>query len=192
MRGKVFNGEKKQKYCSSKCFGSSIRKRIKTQCAWCGKEIEVIEFNYKNYKTNHCSNQHRAFSSTTNRGYKVKQIAAELFNIVWNNEISYLLGIIATDGTLNKNRKLIKIVSADKSYLQKLSEIVIKITGRTQPIHHGTTKFRNKIYNYYSLQFTSNALYDFCIEIGITPNKTYMMSEAILNDGSFGNVTVVD
>lgn len=68
--GKIFYAEKKQikfelkenrgrlKFCSTECSILSHRKRHRLHCERCGKEIEVLDKDYKNSKTKHffCSN----------------------------------------------------------------------------------------------------------------------------------------
>lgn len=53
---KTFKAERnEQKYCSSNCYHSSGRKRIKTKCGFCGKDIEVKEHRKKEWNVNYCN-----------------------------------------------------------------------------------------------------------------------------------------
>lgn len=177
--------KKAQKLCSLKCSHLSRRKRVSTVCSWCGEGIEVTVSHYRNYKSHHCSKQHRAFSSATSRGSKVRQVGKEVMNIEWNMDVAYLIGLITTDGTLRKDRKQIRITSSDINYLKSVREIIISITGRTLEIKYELVKFQGKEYDSYSIQFTSYPLYNFCLDIGIAPNKTYIISNLDIPNGFF-------
>jgi hypothetical protein len=177
-----------QQFCSKDCYLSSIRqKRIKTVCNWCGKVIEVRESHYIKYKSHHCCNQHRAFSSIKNRGAEIKQVGKELEKISWNQSIAYLIGLIATDGTLRKSRNQIKITSSDKDFLIIVTEIIFGITGRIQNVLYEEVKFKGKKYNSYSIHFTSDPFYKFCLNIGLTPNKTFTITSLNVPDDYFSS-----
>ncbi|WP_456276530.1 hypothetical protein [Bacillus sp. AK128] len=169
----------KRKFCSNRCVGvynsSARRKRIETKCAWCGKKIEVIPSELK--EKNYCSRTHMGYVNAKRLGANIEQVQNELEFITWTKEIAYLLGIIATDGTLRKNRKQFKISSYSKEFIDNLIEIISGITGRTHYANHLTPKFNGKIFDHYQVQFTSYPLYDFCLAVGITSNKTYIMNE---------------
>lgn len=178
--------KKEQKFCSKVCYLNSIRKkRIQTVCAWCGELIEVSEPHFEKYKTHHCSNQHRAFSSSLSKGVKIKQVGEEIKKINWNQDIAYLIGLITTDGTLRKDRKQIKITSSNKRYLELVSDIIMGITGREQELKHEKVRFQEKIYSSYTIQFTSDAFYQFCLDIGLTSKKTYTLSTLDIPDDYF-------
>lgn len=175
----------RQEYCSASCFHNS--RRIKTKCDWCNVEIVLIKSHYNRYKRHYCCKQHRGFANAVRNGAKIKQISNELDTITWNEDIAYLVGLIATDGTLRKGRKQIKISSSDKNYLEKVSEIIINITGRTLDVNHENIRFNSRNYNAYSINFTSYPFYDFCIGIGLSPNKTYTISSLDIPDEYFSH-----
>ncbi|WP_088103124.1 LAGLIDADG family homing endonuclease [Halalkalibacter urbisdiaboli] len=155
----------------------------KTKCAWCSKEILTYRLKEKNY----CK-EHYGFANTVRNGTYIKQVKAELDEITWNKNIAYLIGIVATDGTLRKDRNQIKITSKSKRYLTDLLyKIIIEFTGRDQDVNEVTAKFQGKEYTHYQLQFTSTPLYQFCLEIGLEPNKTYNLNKLAIPDEYFGD-----
>ena len=56
-----FKTEKKDaKYCSKKCEGKTKKKRIEVNCAYCGKEKEVIPSLFKRLKSHYCDQKCRS------------------------------------------------------------------------------------------------------------------------------------
>jgi LAGLIDADG-like domain len=156
----------------------------KTKCAWCGKEISVFNLKEKNY----CKRQHLGFANAVRMGAKIKQVKEELDEIKWNRKIAYLIGIIATDGTLRKNRPQIKITSKSKKYLEDLlSKIINDFTGREQEVTEYNAKFKGKKYKHYQIQFTSIPFYQFCLDIGLKPNKTTSITNLEIPDEYFSD-----
>ncbi|MCL7747335.1 hypothetical protein [Halalkalibacter alkaliphilus] len=155
----------------------------KTNCAWCGKEIFTNHLKERNY----CKECY-GFANAVRNGTYIKQVKAELKEITWNKDIAYLIGVIATDGTLRRNRPQIKITSKSKRFLTDLLyKIIIEFTGRDQNVNEVTAKFQEKEYTHYQLQFTSTPFYEFCLRIGLEPKKTYTLNKLAIPDEYFSD-----
>lgn len=46
---------KNSKYCSQKCSGKDKRRRVKTQCTYCGNTIELVSSHYKSIDNHFCN-----------------------------------------------------------------------------------------------------------------------------------------
>lgn len=87
--------------------------------------------------------------------------------MTWNKDLSYIVGLITTDGSLSIDGRHIYLTSKDIDQIKTVARIL---------------HLKNKIgikassYNpngkYYILQFGNVKLYRFLLEIGLTPNKT--------------------
>ncbi len=85
---------------------------------------------------------------------------------VWNPEIAYLAGLVASDGCLVNNNRHINITSKDREIIDTCQKILnmnvkvgIKIGG-----YSGSSSF--------NLQFSNVSLYDFFLRCGLTPAKS--------------------
>ncbi|WP_411954773.1 LAGLIDADG family homing endonuclease [Alkalibacillus sp. S2W] len=166
-------------YCSKRCesFDNGTRKIV--YCDWCQKPIEKNTANIN--KTNFCSRHHLGFANAVRNGAYIEQFQHETEHIDWTEDIAYLVGLIATDGTLRKNRKQIKITSSDEEFLKTVIEVIQnKITGRKQHYQKYLSDKRNinlgQEYVHYEYAFTSPYFYDFCQNAGLTPDKTNTIS----------------
>ena len=83
----------------------------------------------------------------------------------WNHKIAYIVGILASDGCLSKDRRHLNVTSSDLEIISNVLAILDK-----------KVKFRIKRSSYggeaYDLTFSDVALYDFMINTGLTPNKS--------------------
>lgn len=59
--GKIFNSAKKDAvYCNLECSSKGRRARVKTECSYCSKGIEVVKNVYLSTENNYCNNKCRA------------------------------------------------------------------------------------------------------------------------------------
>lgn len=87
--------------------------------------------------------------------------------IIWSDNFSYVLGIIATDGNLSPDLRHICITSKDLEIIQNCKTILNlqnKI-GKKSRENSGDKK-------YYILQFGDKNFFEFLQSIGITPKKS--------------------
>src|SRR5699024_9458772 len=160
--------------------------KVKTNCAWCGKEMFLVPSALM--KNNYCSAQHLGYGNAKRLGADITQLYEEMKYITWSNDIAYLIGLIATDGTLRKNRKQIKVSNKDIQIMNDLKEIIQSITGREQSITDYVAKFNEKEYMHYQIQFTSYPLYEFLLSIGVEPNNTSSIGKVEIADEFYAHV----
>lgn len=93
----------------------------------------------------------------------------------WNNDISYLTGLIAADGCLINNRRHLNLTSKDK-----------ELINLTQSILNMNVKVAIKKSGYgsvgYHLQFSNVSLYDFFLSAGLTPAKSLTIGKISVPD----------
>jgi intein/homing endonuclease len=95
-------------------------------------------------------------------------------------EISYLTGLIASDGCLLNNNRHINLTSKD-----------VELINITQKILGTNVKVSKKISYYgshaYHLQFSNVALYDFLLDIGLTPAKSKTIGQLLVKDDCYAD-----
>lgn len=160
---------KTSKFCKMECSSNSRKRREIKICPWCNKPFEARIYDHQEC----CGNSHKGFYQTYKR-YNFEIVKDEVTTITWCKKLAYIIGIIATDGTLHINRHLIKISSNDYILLIEIRDIVCDlITGRKLKIvSNKKTNENGKIFTNYTYSFTSELFYDFCLDIGLTPNKS--------------------
>lgn len=147
-----------------------MTKTIVKNCEYCGNPFDapLSEVNRGNGKfcTRSCGASYR---NQHNR--KLNRLEKP---IEWSNNIAYLIGLITSDGSLDRDRKRLKVTNSDFEIIEHTSDIVKnEITGRTyKPTE--SVKGDSVWWNY---QFTSHVFYDFCKEIGLMPNKSLILEE---------------
>lgn len=92
------------------------------------------------------------------------------------NNLWYIIGLIATDGNLSKDKRHINITSKDEKYLfsiRKALGIKTKIGKKTRE------KSKEKRYSY--LQFSDVTFYKYLLSLGLTPKKSLTMDRLKIN-----------
>lgn len=95
-----------------------------------------------------------------NKDYKVK----------WSPELAYVVGLIATDGSLSIDRRHISITSNDTQLLDTAKKC-LKINNRITPKSSGFTGKKTC----HHIQFGNIVLYKWLVNIGLIPNKTWLL-----------------
>ena len=90
----------------------------------------------------------------------------------WSADLAYIVGLIASDGSLSKDGRHIDFTSKDNQ-LAELYKSIIKPSAKlgTKYAGRGSTEI------YYRVQFSDTAFYDFLLNTGLTPNKSLTMPE---------------
>jgi LAGLIDADG DNA endonuclease family protein len=83
----------------------------------------------------------------------------------WSSTMAYVVGLLATDGCLSKDRRHIILTSRDR----QLVETYLECLGR--PIRWTVVRKRRRKPAYYA-QFADVAFYDWLLSIGLTPKKS--------------------
>ena len=88
----------------------------------------------------------------------------------WNADLAYIVGLIASDGSLSKDGRHISFTSKDRQ-LAELYRALIRPSAKLSRKGAGHTSEKP----YYLIQFSDTALYDFLVDTGMTPNKSLTM-----------------
>lgn len=94
---------------------------------------------------------------------------------IWSESISYCVGLIASDGCLQKDGRHIDLTSIDIEQLTNFSRAI----GRDFYIGR---KLSGSITPAYRIQFSDVAFYDFLLTTGLTPAKSMTISSLIIPD----------
>ena len=98
----------------------------------------------------------------------------------FTSNLSYLIGLITTDGNLSKDGRHIIFVSKDLDQINNVKKILkLKCEVKEKLGSYSNTK------KYYYLQFSDVVLYRFLISIGLMPNKTKNLKSLNIPDEFF-------
>ncbi|HSW90493.1 MAG TPA: LAGLIDADG family homing endonuclease [Candidatus Saccharimonadales bacterium] len=93
----------------------------------------------------------------------------------WSANIAYTVGLIASDGCLQKDQRHIDLTSVD---MEQLNNFRLAI-GRPLPI---TKKFNGTGQPAFRIQFSDGGYYDFLLAAGLTPAKSKTISQLTVPD----------
>jgi hypothetical protein len=94
---------------------------------------------------------------------------------VWDAAIAYSVGLLASDGCLQKDGRHIDLTSVDLEQLANFSRAL----GREFFIGR---KHNNSLRQAYRIQFSDAAFYDFLMEVGLTPAKSKTIAHLNIPD----------
>lgn len=106
-----------------------------------------------------------------------RQVCNQCRSIEWDSELAYFVGLIVSDGCLDKNRNAIRFTNADDELIDYFSEIAESITGMKNKVYESERAKQYKVHCDY--------LYDWLQTIGIEPNKSLTISEVKVPDDMF-------
>ncbi len=112
-----------------------------------------------------------------NRGPKPRQRGP----IRWTSELAYIVGLIATDGCLSKDGRHITFTSNDLQLIQTFMRC-LELKN-----HIGRKKSGFASTLAYNLQFGNVVLYNWLLEIGLTPAKSKTMGAIAVPRRFFGD-----
>src|SRR3989338_8655274 len=87
--------------------------------------------------------------------------------IYWNSKFAYVVGLIATDGNLSKDKRHINFTSSDIQLINTYKLCLNKSNSITLNSFSERTKKQS-----YKFQFGDVGFYDFLMRIGLYPNKS--------------------
>lgn len=154
------------KFCCVDCCNVWRRRdKLTKTCKYCGKEFKVERNKGINNRGQFCCVSHRSFYLNNERNNIIKKDEFKK-EIKWNRDISYVFGLIASDGCLDSHKNSrIAFNTKDYEQLQNYINIICdNVIGRK--LHY---KYRLGCYYYY---FTSEPFYKFCLKSGLTPRKS--------------------
>lgn len=98
----------------------------------------------------------------------------------WSPNLSYVVGLLVTDGNLSKDGRHISLRSSDLDLLNTF-KLCLNLDNKIGTSYsNGFTKKPS-----YIVQFGSVQLYKWLIKIGLTPAKTHTISKIDLSDNYF-------
>jgi intein-encoded DNA endonuclease-like protein len=101
-------------------------------------------------------------------------------DITWSSGLSYVIGIIASDGNISSNLRHLNITSKDYEMLQNIKDI-LGLNNKIGMKARGGEKDKK----YFVLQFGDVRFVEFLDSIGITPNKSKTISAVKVPDDYF-------
>lgn len=100
--------------------------------------------------------------------------------VAWSSHLAYAVGLIATDGCLYKDGRHISLTSADLDQIENFKRCLGK-TNRVGLKSNGTSKIKK----YYHVQLGDVVLYNFLLDIGLTPAKSKTINSLKIPDEYF-------
>lgn len=162
--------EKTYKTCSTTCLGEYNKSKNDLNCASCGKEFHVKPRRVKRIKniygitcSKKCSNKlkEKMYMGRNNPNTKYEKLDDNFFKEIKSEDKAYLLGWIASDGTVVNSNINISINIKDLKCLEILRNIICKELPIT-----------NKKTNLKSLSISSSTISsDVCKWLNILPQK---------------------
>ena len=101
-------------------------------------------------------------------------------NTKWNINLAYAIGLLVTDGNLSPDGRHINFTSKDKE-LAELFKNCLSLNNKIGKKGNGL----NKEKKYYVVQFGDVTFYDWCLGLGIMPNKSKIISSIKVPDKYF-------
>lgn len=99
-----------------------------------------------------------------------------LLPLEWCAEMAYVVGLLATDGCLSKDRRHIVLTSTDL----ELVESYLHILGR--PIRYQVARRRKRKKRAYYAQFSDVVFYDWLLSVGLHPRKSLTLGAIAVPD----------
>jgi len=101
--------------------------------------------------------------------------------VIWSPELAYAIGLIATDGCLSGDKRHIVFVSKDLEQIENLKKC-LKLKTKVD-VHKSGRK--NASRTYHRVQWSDVVLYNFLLDIGLTPNKSKTLGKISIPDRYF-------
>jgi len=101
--------------------------------------------------------------------------------IEWSPELAYVVGLITTDGNLSLDGHHLELTSKDTQLLKTFKRCL----GIKNKIGFKTSGFSDKKYS--RIQFGDVILYNWLLNVGLTPNKTNSIGELKIPDKYFSD-----
>lgn len=164
------------------------RKAIWRECDLCGERYKAPLFRLKDDNPKHgkfCSSTCASIDRNNDRSRKLKeQGKRQAQKMSWNENLSYLAGLIASDGSLAKNRPRIQFTNSDKELVDMVIEIFDNHVKRdtTKP-----TRYTRGGSVWWVYKITSRKLYYFFLNAGIEPAKSKTINSIDVPDKLFAD-----
>jgi len=101
---------------------------------------------------------------------------------VWSSDLAYVVGLIATDGSLSKDGRHINLTSTDLEQINNFAQI-LNLKNKIGLKKGSFTNNRNCYY----IQFGDVKFYRFLLSIGLCPNKSKTLGQLGIPDKFFAD-----
>lgn len=98
---------------------------------------------------------------------------------VWRPELSYAVGLIATDGNRSRDGRHLSVVSADRELLETL-KTCLALQNRICDKYNGDRRC-------YRLQWSDRVFYDDLVRVGLHPAKTLTLEQLRIPEATFAD-----
>lgn len=102
--------------------------------------------------------------------------------MIWNSDLAYAVGLIATDGSLSIDGRHINLTSKDLEQIETFKK-VLHLNNKIGLKR--SSYIRNRVY--YQVQFGNVKFYRFLKKIGLTPHKTKTINNLKIPDQYFSD-----
>ncbi|KKW10476.1 MAG: Intein-containing protein [Parcubacteria group bacterium GW2011_GWA2_49_9] len=100
----------------------------------------------------------------------------------WSPHLAYVVGIIATDGSIGQKRAYINITSKDRELLEDCRAALNVQNKIGRKARGGSTEKK-----YFVLQLINITLYTFLLKVGIVPAKSKILGKLLVPDKFFSD-----
>ncbi|TSC71206.1 MAG: Uncharacterized protein G01um101449_61 [Parcubacteria group bacterium Gr01-1014_49] len=100
----------------------------------------------------------------------------------WSEQLSYVVGLITSDGNLSSDGRHINITSKDLEIVQHVKDI-LRLSNKIGKKARGGSHEKK----YYVLQFGSKNFYAFLLSLGLTPAKSKTIQKVSIPDTMFSD-----
>lgn len=183
--GKTLNRSYKSVSRKAECLG--LRKKINK--LWSDDELVYMTDNYNSIPPIKIANSlNRTYNSVilkaeslglyVNHAYHIPSYNEKFFN-VWSNELTWLVGIVLSDGHVSaiNSGKFVKVKMCDKDVIEKIKIL----TGYTKHLYiHYPKNPRYK--TAYSVDLRGNIIWQFFTDLGMDNHKSYNAKFPIVDD----------
>ena len=98
----------------------------------------------------------------------------------WSPEIAYVVGLMATDGNLAKNRRQMTMTSKDVGLLETVRRC-LQLKAAISASRSGAGRFCHRV------QWQDSALYEWFLTVGLTPAKSLTLGRLAVPDEHFAD-----
>lgn len=103
-------------------------------------------------------------------------------NTKWHSDLAYAIGLLVTDGNLSKDGRHLNFTSKDKDLIKTFA----KCLDLNNKIGEKTSGFTGRK-DCFNIQFGDINFYNWCLNIGLTPNKSKTLKDLKIPDKYFFN-----
>ena len=97
----------------------------------------------------------------------------------WSHNLAYAVGLLSSDGNLSCDNRHVGLVSKDMEQIENFKDCL----GLNSNLRQKKSNLTDNLY--YEIQFSDVALYDFLLDVGLSPRKSLVLGELKIPDQYF-------